>query len=570
MEAEDYKKVFLSYPEPVAKPLWVLDYDKMTTHTQGRLPERIISNARPNEDKAVTDYRVQNFRAVTMDAFVKAKTSLKRTLSHSAVEIIYPDKVKEFLNSNIFEKTNFLSYMQQYVVDKMIDAANGLLVWWPENVGDVAQQLTVKPILLIPEQILHFDNEVLTFLSEEKSEVVVDGNVSMSGDVYYIMLEDELWKRKETGNKGEETWIWEIYTVNPFGMIYALILGGESVIAYDYEAKRNIKYFTSYFRSAVEFGDECLCRHSDAQGTWISCASPIREVEPVDCLVCNKTGKVPRFNRFDKPLGMMPCTACNGQGYQIPTSSYGVIIRAKTEGKIGENPITTDRRAIEFLHPDTSILDFGEKSWQKYKEYTEQALDLIFTQEAQSGIAKEIDREDKLATLDKIAVHFYKYLIPTSINIIEGFLYPASEPEYIQINLPQSFTVKKSSDLQAEITQVKQNGAPAMLVGELRREEVFKTFSGDPVRMKMFDVNIMLDPLFTYTLGERNQMMASGSITERDWAFSIYAYPMISKYAKENPDFVNHDIDSIIAAITPMIEEKIVLKPEVNDGFTRI
>jgi len=570
MEAEEYKKLFLSYPEPVAKPLWVLDYDKMTTHTQGRMPERIISNSRPNEQIEVTKYRIENFRAVTMDAFVKAKTTLKRTLSHSAVEIVYPERLKEVLTSNIFEKTNFLSYMQQYVVDKMIDAANGLLVWWPENVGDVAQQLSIKPILLIPEQIIHFDSEVLTFLSEEKSEVVVNGTTSWTGDVYYIMLEDELWKRKETGNKGEDNWIWEIYTTNPFGMIYALILGGESVTTYDYQVKRNIKYYTSYFRSAVEFGDECLCRHSDAQGTWISCASPIRSVAPVDCNVCKKTGRVNRYNRFNgSVIGTDICDNCNGRGYNVPTSSYGMIIRAKEEGKIGEGAVQSDRKDIEFLHPETSILEFGEKSWQQYKVYTEKALDLLFIEEAQSGIAKEIDREDKLATLDKIAVHFYKYLIPTSINIIEGFLYPGSEPEYIQINLPQSFTVKKYSDLQAEISQVKNNGAPAMIVGELRREEVFKTFSGDPIRMKMFDVNIAIDPLFTYTLGEKNQMMSTGSITERHWAFSVYAYPMISKYAKENPDFVYQDVDSIIAAITPMIEEKIVLKQE-PDGFPRI
>ncbi len=570
MEAEEYQKLFRSYPEPAAKPLWVLDYDRITVHTQGRRPETIIDVARPNEPEEVRKYRVDNFRAVTMDAFVTAKNNLKRVLSHSAVEIIYPDKIKETLNSSVFERTNFLSYMQQYVVDKMIDAANGLLIWWPENVGDTTQPITIKPIILIPSQIMHYDKEVLTWLSDEKSEVTVDGVTSMTGEVYYVMLESELWKRIETGVRGTDDWIWEPYSVNPFNAVYALVLGGEQVLVFDDEFKKEVKYYTTFFRSAVEFGNECLCRHSDSQGTWISCASPIREVEPIDCLACNKTGKVTRFAGFGQRGGVEICGACAGKGYQLPTTSYGYIVRPKTEGKVGEGSTSSERKAIDFLHPDVSILDFGEKSWQQYKTYTENALDVFFTEDAQSGIAKEWDREDKLATLDKIAVHFYKYLIPQSINIIHVWFYPNEEPPFVQINLPQSFTIKKTADIQAELTTVRQNGAPAMIVGELRREEVFKTFSGDPIRMKMFDVNMAIDPLFTYDISQKNQMLAAGSITEKDWANSIYAYPMISKYAKENPDFVNTDIDTIIAAVQPMIDEKVVLKVPEQNAFPRL
>jgi hypothetical protein len=485
------------------------------------------------------------------------------------VSVRYPDGIKPYLNDTNFKDRNFLSYMQSYVVDKMIDAANGLLVWWPVNVGDTNQRMGVEPIIVLPGDIKHYDTEVLTFLSPEKSLVEVEGQAKWEGDVYYIMLEEELWKRSESGVKGNNEYVWEIHAINVLGEVYALPLGGDEVVKWESLIKKEIRIFTSFFSSAIPFADECLCRHSDAQGTWISCASPIREIEPIDCMVCQQTGRVSEV--IDgKARGMIACSSCGGAGHILPTSSYGYIVRPKAKGldSLG-NPQGTTKNAIEFLHPEPSILKFGEESWEGYLEKTKDALNLLFIKEAQSGIAKERDREDKLSSLDKIAHHFYYYLITQSVQIIHKIMFPNEDYPVVAINLPSSFIVKTEDELQEEIRNFRSTGVPSFLIGQKLRETTMKSFGGDPVTMKMFDVQVVLDPLFTYTLSEKNQMLATGAITERDWAISIYAYPMINKFQLQNDDFSEMEVDTIIAEVMPMIEEKIIEKQPEPNAFPR-
>lgn len=554
---ELYQRSFTTYPKPAAKPLWVLDYESVIVHTRGVLPTKLISKRRPNEPEEVQTYREENYRRITKFSFNQAITNLQRILSQSNVDVRYPENLKEFLSGNNFSRASFLHYFQKKVVRRMIEEANGLLLWFPsgQGVNDQTAKVDIVPILVPVDRIEHYDENVLTFLSDEHSLVSVGKNQELTGKVYYSVFKDEIWKRFQTGKKGDEEYSWILHYRTNMGFVYALVLGGdESALEIEVgREKETILYLSSYFNSAVSIGDECLCQFSDHQGIMVSSAYPIREVEPTQCYAegCSN-GKVMVKN---KPTN---CRTCNGTGMvAAPNGPYGVIVRPK-KGRVDQQQ-TVEIPVMRFISPDTAILDYSGKHWQELLSMTKEALNLLFIQEAQSGVAKEIDREDKLSFLDKVGQNVYLYLVKNSIQIIHKLRFPNEDFPEVQIQLPSTFVVRKESELIADIGTMRDKSAPPFLVSEALRELMTKRYNGDPVRLKMFDVMVIFDPLFTYTTQEKMNMLAANAITETDWQKSNVLNSVLNNYVLNNPDFVNMTVDQIIEAITPLVEEKITV-----------
>ena len=553
MTAEEYKNQFSEYPEPRAKRFWVRDFHSMIVHTRGNHSKELIGTRRPNELKEILDYRIANDRAITRDSFVTAITNLQRTISHSAVEIRVPDELKEFIDSPIFEGTDFLSFIQRRVIKSMCEAANATLVWWPEGVGDTSRQVSMRPIIVMPEDIMHYTSEVFTFKSAEKSLVTFNKKEVLMGNVYYVMLRDELWKRVQVGKKTDEKYEWVPYYTNPIGEIYALPLGGDETS--EYVNGEEVRYLTSYLSSAVPFADECKVQFSDHQGVMVNCSSPIREVEQISCTNTECRNGYVTLQDGAKQT----CSVCNGtQMMPFNSNPYGILVRPKRQVGITDRN-DSDIPMMRFLHPDTAILEFGNKSWRELLKDTENALNLLFVDEAQSGIAKNIDREDKLAWLDKVAVNVYKYLYTQSIQIIYKFRFPGSDYPDVIVNLPSTFVIKTETELVDDMSKLREQNAPEMVIIEMQREFVSKKFGGDPVRMKMFDTLLQIDPHSMKTAQEKAELFASGAITDTEVQLSNYAPGILSNYARQTPEFSTMTVDEIADAVIPLIEEKITV-----------
>lgn len=558
MTVEEYGAVFLEMPEPEAKQLWVRDFHMMITHTRGGMSERLIKTRRPNESQAIFDYRIANDRAVTRNAFMKAITNLQRTLSHSSVEVRYPDLVKGYLEQPNFDDTDFMSYMQRKVVKYMCEAANAFLVWWPENVGNITEQVAMVPYIVMPELVKHYNKEVFTWLSHEKSLVTVGETEKMEGEVYWTILKEGLFKVVQYGKKSEKTYRIDPYYANSAGDIYALPLGGDWTTE---ETKDGpIGYYTSYLSSAVPFADECKVQFSDHQGVMVNCAFPLREVEALPCSNHDCKDGYIRGPKGEK----MTCGACDGTGRMpINPGPHGIFVRPKRQTGVGEKD-STDIPMMRFIYPDPSILKFGSESWESFLDKTEDALNLLFLDEAQSGIAKNIDREDKLAWLDKVAVNVYKYLVVMSVQIIAKFRFPAQDFPEVYVLLPSTFVIKSESQYIEDISMLRKSSMPDMLLIEKTREFISKTFGGDPVRLKMWDVLIYIDPLAINTPQEKAQMFASGAISQSELQFSNQAAAVIATYARENDDFALMTVEQIAEAVIPLIEKRITRMSEIN------
>ena len=105
----------------------------MIVHTRGEIPKKLIETRRPYEPEEIKLYRIANYRAVTKDPINRAITNVQRIFSKSLVEIDISNELQQEVDDRTFDGLDFLTYIQQRVLRRMIEDANGLLVWWPTD-----------------------------------------------------------------------------------------------------------------------------------------------------------------------------------------------------------------------------------------------------------------------------------------------------------------------------------------------------------------------------------------------------------------------------------------------------
>jgi hypothetical protein len=540
MSIEEYIRNFSRLPEPAAKTLWVRDFKSISTHIRGNKENDIIGKQRPNEEVEIHKYRMDNYRAVTKHPFSTALTNLIRIMSHPDVVIKFPDNLAEYLQDTNFDNKDLTGYFRSKVLRSMIEMANGILVPWPNNVAQDESEL-VNPlefdILIVnPKDIMHFNSEVCTWKSSEKSEVDVNGNIELIGDVYYcIHATDGLWKRKQVGKKEKNSFEWELYYSNPTNYNYAQFLGGDVTSDYvDDKKEVSVDYYSSFFSSAVPFADECISAFSDNQGTRVSCAFPIREMDSIEC---NAQGCFEGYV-IDENKGRHVCNTCHGTGrVPIAAGPYGIMLRPPKSAI--DNTQTNDRGVptIKFLHPEVSILEHGAKVWREHLKDVKDALNLLFIDEAQSGTAKEIDREDKIATLDKIGKHLYD-LLKNTVQIIHKFRFPNEEWPLVNIQLPSTFIEKTQTDKQNELQSLKEINAPGVLIYSKMRSLHASMVNNDPLEMRLYDIASMVDPFYLKSFEEKVKLQAVGVIDEITFGISEMTPAIVRRIARNNPNIL--------------------------------
>ena len=67
-----YNQEFLNMDEPEHKQEWIDAMQKMFVHTRGALPEKILSERRPNEDQTLYQYRLSIYEPITTGSINRA------------------------------------------------------------------------------------------------------------------------------------------------------------------------------------------------------------------------------------------------------------------------------------------------------------------------------------------------------------------------------------------------------------------------------------------------------------------------------------------------------------------
>ena len=541
-DIEEYTKAFFKIDIKEMQEEWEEVFNQMAVHTRMRKPEELLLKMRPNEEQHIFNYRLENYRPITYGSMNRALDSVSRILSKIQYEVIAPDNVKAYMNKKQFtdgqDFYNFYSFFEKIVLKRGIEDPNGWLVWLPSGKGVIDNSVNVdpKPYFFSCKQIHDISENVCSFLSDEKSEINENGTRTL-GDVYYIITKNEFYKFVQISKDKRKKYRLDLVYTHNIEEIPAVILGGD---------KNAEGYYESYFAPYCAFGDEAINTFSDWQAIKVTSGFPYTEEFYTECeLVTPRKTSDPipeKEQKYKRNVDMQ----------KFPRTPFNTIIRKvpgnKNDGDItGERILPADIPSKRFISPDIAVLDYSGKAWEKLIEMAEDSLHLnLGNNSNQTEGAKQMDKEEHYAMIDKISSNYFNHLMLNSIKFIDCYINRIFfEKSTISINTPSTFRLKTEQDIVDEINTLKEKNAPSFFLAEATTELAKRRFNGNPVSKKIFDLISILDPLFIYDVNQKISLVNSGAVTKEAYIKSIYAHTILQRLSMTVPDFINKDFKLI-------------------------
>lgn len=515
---------------------WKRVRETMYVHTRGKSPGHILTDRRPNEDPDVQKYRLSVYEPITKGSINRAIDKLYRIFISANFSIQVSEELSLYLGTTKFKSQYFYGFIQKYVVRRMIEDPNGWLVWIPygEGLTNPSVKVEVEPLLISSAQIKYLDEDAITWLDiEEHSEILENGRRKMTGEVYYTLTDEGFFKHIQVGNKQDKRFeLVPIYMHN-MGFLPGTVLGGDLT---------DDDYFESYFSAFVPFANEAIRQYSDWQGVMTTSAFPYREEQSE---TCSAPGCRDGFI-YDADLGdNRACRTCKGTGKVISRSPYGVFMRAPSNPIDGQNNATEPM--IRFVSPPVDIIQYSGEAWQTLLKKAEEALHLSVIDEAQSGVAKMIDREDSFSQLTKINNNVFDEIIYNSLRFIEKYR-NVSNPMDPVIVKPISFSMKTEEDLISEINQLSDKNAPVAFLVETTKDLAKKRFSGNKSVSRIVEILVTYDPIYHVTAKDKQMLLASGTIKKEDVIKSLFAYKtLLSLISTNGTEYLEKGLTEIFA-----------------------
>ncbi|GAH64627.1 unnamed protein product, partial [marine sediment metagenome] len=208
--------------------------------------------------------------------------------------------------------------------------------------------------------------------------------------------------------------------------------------------------------------------------------------------------------------------------------------------------------------------EYQQTTWQGLLELARKALFDEAIDEAQSGKAKLIDKEDEHAFYASISDNIYDHLLINSLKIINGYR-DISSKEEVTITKPTSFVIKTETDLVNELGVLLEKHAPLPFILETVKDLAKKRFSTNKTSIKVIDFLMIYDPLFALSPEEKNMLVATNVIDDRTRAKGINSYQVLMKLLAQNPDLFEGSFDNIVEKMDAEIDKLIVESKPVYD-----
>ncbi|MAB40587.1 MAG: hypothetical protein CL525_16015, partial [Aequorivita sp.] len=514
---------------------WNRVRNEMFVHTRGKLPEKLLNTRRPNEDENVYKYRLEVYEPITKGSMNKAIDKLFRLFQSANYSVKVSTDLDEYLSFKRFKNEHFIGFIQKYVLRRMIEDPNALLVTIPTGEGLVnpSVKIDVDAVIVPSNNIKHISSDAVCWLQDKEKSIVTKGGKKVKeGKVYSTLTREGYFKHVQTGTAGSNKYeLIEVYYHN-IGNVPAVVLGGNPTVE---------DYFESYFSPFLPFGNECIRQYSDWTGVMTMSAFPYREEVAEDCSAKGcRNGIV--FNKETEEH--TTCGTCKGTGKIFSRSPYGVFIRSKSSG-VFEGGQTDNSPLVKFISPPVDIIKYSGEAWENLLRKAEEALHLIFVDEAQSGKAKEIDREESDSMLTKISNNVFDEIIFKTLLYMEKYreLNNPVEPVIVK---PISFRTRTEEDLIVEINQLSDKNAPVAFQVEAAKDLAKKRFSGNKAIARMVEILVAFDPIYHVNTANKAILLANGTIKKQDIVKSLFAYKTLNEIISvEGTEFLEEPLTTI-------------------------
>jgi len=529
-------------------------------HFYGEVPD-ILEESFPNEDPKILQYRKQTYQPKTESPVVKAITDLSRLLSTSKHSVLFDnDDMQSWYKSYKLGDDDLFHYFFKVVTPNRVSDPNALMVVDVTGSGLTSNRERVEPMFKIiqSDRVIFNDPDFNLIIYSGVSKPKYSRNTIASINGFYHVVTDEFYGIIENGNFSV------IYEQNT-GLTPWLTLGGRAIQKYD-NYGNTYTIYKSDFSAAVPYLNDAAIFDNQHKSVMLSTCFPIKFVDGIDCTTCHGTGHVYNEENPDQPK---TCGTCGGLGkvlFMSPLAGYNLSPEPRGVGTADDKK---QRDPIRFYSPDTSTIQMTSDEAKSALENAKMVLNIDRSlKSAQSGVAKEMDREPEYLEISKISDDMYMKLQHT-LEVVQALVFMDTTSE-VSVNPPVSFDIKTEVELMAEFAE-SQKGMDASIRYGAYLSYIDQRYSQNETMKRIAQLSSAYTTLILFTIDERNKLLAAGQISQDDAIKATYVFDTILElHYTGQIDIFEDEMSTITTAIDNAIEPKIngleMVEPEPQFG----
>jgi hypothetical protein len=523
-------------------------------HAEGCYPEHLIGCLRPNEPLEVKDYRKEIWVAKTLPTFNRILSSLGKIRRSADWMIKYPElsafaKIREGESLEDYCEKHFpyfesvTNWLFSVVLKKYLTDSNGVVLIMPLT-ADVPETDFLKPYPILFDccDVVEFKYGDHAILRNPLGCIyVTKKGVLEKGRSWYYVDTSAIVRYDQIDAKGTMSAV-DIYE-HGLGILPCFKLGG--IVS---ETEGHNFLYESRIAGILPELDEALREYSDLQAAKVLHVYPERwEFTQHECAACKGTGKRRNPAWYEgcdaSTPTQIPCdnTGCN-YGY-IASGPYSKLLIRPTSTLEGGGSIPNPPAG--YVEKDVEIVKLMDNS---VRQHIYDGLAAINFQELaevpmeQSGVAKQVDRDEQNNTIHAIAEDLVKIMDQgykiTAYYRYKG-LYPFDEIDKMlpQIPVPEKYDLLSITNMQTELNSAKTGKTNPVIVNAMEVDYASKRFNTDESVRDLVSLTLKLDPLPNISEDEKMARLSNKGILQETYIVSSNINEFVQRAIDEDPKF---------------------------------
>jgi len=241
-------------------------------------------------------------------------------------------------------------------------------------------------------------------------------------------------------------------------------------------------FYSSYFKGAIDKSIIATRIFSDKEIVRMRVGNPIVFMKKLPCNVCKGTDP--------------SCSTCDGTGYITPAPSMGSVFYFEEYDLPGGGKASQLDDILKYVQPPLESVEVQQKQYTLHVEEVQRSLNSFYYNHAQSGVAKELDRENKVATTEVILFR----LVGLLESILNAYSYLVTiDKQPVIVTTPSEMVVDTSNSIDVV-------DKPSAYVLDKTLNYYKTKYKDDAVMLRLIKYAILTDSLFAYAPSKKREI----------------------------------------------------------------
>lgn len=521
-------------------------------HSEGCYPADLIECRRPNEPLEVQKYRKEIYVPKTLPTFNRILSSLGKIRRSADWSIKYPElrafttiregeSLEDYCEKNFPYFDSVTNWIFSVVLKKYLTDSNAVVLVMPLTT-DVPETDFLKPYPIIFDccDVVEFKHDDHAILNNPLGCMYVTKKGALEkGRSWYYVDPIAIVKYDQIDAKGTMSAV-DVYE-HGLGLLPCFKMGG--IVC---ETEGHNFLYESRISGILPELDEALREYSDLQAAKVLHVYPERwEFTQQECAVCKGSGQR-RNPAWTEGCGLPTQIPCDNSGCHngyIASGPYSKLLIRPTNTLEGGGQIPNPPAG--YVEKDVEIVKLLDNS---VRQHIYDGLAAINFQELaevpmeQSGVAKQVDRDEQNNTIHAIAEDLVK-IMDNSYKIMAYYrykdLYPFDEINKMvpKIPVPEKYDLLSITNMQTELNTAKTGKTNPVIVNAMEVDYASKRFNTDESVRDLVSLTLKLDPLPNISEDEKMARLSNKGILQETYIVSSNINEFVQRAIDEYPDF---------------------------------